>query len=216
GSGTLSVQVFNVGSADLHVSGFGRVAGGTDFEVASPPPFPLTVPSGTEADFTILFRPSSGGNQTATFAIDSDDPTQPSLQLPASGSSPISPPVVSGISRTTGARGDTITVSGSGFTGVTGVGFGATGASSLSPDTDTQLTAVVPPGSGTVDVTVTTPGGTSATSPADQFTYAAAPPPPVVSGIAPTTGAPGDTITVSGSGFTGVTGVGFAPTRAHR
>ena len=37
------------------------------------------------------------------------------------------------------------------------------------------ITATSPAGTGTVDVTVTTPGGTSATSPADQFTYTAAP-----------------------------------------
>jgi len=35
----------------------------------------------------------------------------------------------------------------------------------------TQTTAVAPAGSGTVDVTVTTTGGTSATSEADHFTY---------------------------------------------
>ena len=34
--------------------------------------------------------------------------------------------------------------------------------------------AVSPAGSGTVDVTVVTPNGTSATSPADQFSYVAA------------------------------------------
>ena len=36
---------------------------------------------------------------------------------------------------------------------------------------DTTITADSPAGTGTVDVTVTTPAGTSATSPADQFTY---------------------------------------------
>ena len=39
---------------------------------------------------------------------------------------------------------------------------------------DTTITADSPAGTGTVDVTVTTPGGTSATSAADQFTYIAA------------------------------------------
>src|SRR5262249_60756068 len=82
--------------------------------------------------------------------------TSPADQFTYAAAPP--PPVVSGIAPTTGAPGDTITVSGSGFTGVTGVGFGATGASSLSSDTDTQLTAVVPPGSGTVDVTDPTSG----------------------------------------------------------
>jgi hypothetical protein len=36
---------------------------------------------------------------------------------------------------------------------------------------DTEITAASPPGSGTVDVTVVTPTGTSATGPADLFSY---------------------------------------------
>jgi hypothetical protein len=36
---------------------------------------------------------------------------------------------------------------------------------------DTQLTADSPAGSGTVDLTVTTPGGSSIPTIADQFTY---------------------------------------------
>jgi hypothetical protein len=38
-------------------------------------------------------------------------------------------------------------------------------------DSDTSITAIAPAGSGTVDVTVTTDGGTSAVSADDQFTY---------------------------------------------
>jgi hypothetical protein len=38
-------------------------------------------------------------------------------------------------------------------------------------DSDTQITATSPRGSGTVDITVITPAGTSATVNADQFTY---------------------------------------------
>jgi hypothetical protein len=38
-----------------------------------------------------------------------------------------------------------------------------------------SITAVAPEGSGTVDVTVITPEGTSPTSSADQFTYTALP-----------------------------------------
>jgi len=36
---------------------------------------------------------------------------------------------------------------------------------------DTAITVTSPPGSGTVDITVVTPNGTSLTSTADQFTY---------------------------------------------
>jgi IPT/TIG domain len=84
-------------------------------------------------------------------------------------------PVVTGISPASGAAGggDTVTVTGTGFTGATSVLFGSVAATNLNVVSDTQLTVTSPPPnvSGTVDVTVTTPAGTSATSAADQFTY---------------------------------------------
>ncbi len=84
-SATRLVQIFNVGSEDLHVSSFTRVAGSTDFQIISGPPTPVTVLPGEEIDYTIEFKPTSVGNLTATFQINSDDPTQPRFQLPASG-----------------------------------------------------------------------------------------------------------------------------------
>jgi YVTN family beta-propeller protein len=72
--------------------------------------------------------------------------------------------------------GNTVTVTGSGFTGATAVHFGATEAASFTVTSDTSLTAVVPAGTAgsTVDVTVTTPQGTSGTSSADRYSYTAA------------------------------------------
>jgi hypothetical protein len=67
-----------------------------------------------------------------------------------------------------------VTVTGSGFTGTTAVSFGTAAAPNLAVASDTQLTVTSPPGAaGTVDVTVTTPAGTSATTPAGQYTYIA-------------------------------------------
>ncbi|TMB90176.1 MAG: hypothetical protein E6J45_09260, partial [Chloroflexi bacterium] len=82
-------------------------------------------------------------------------------------------PKVTGVSPSSGstAGGDTVTITGSGFTGTTAVSFGANPSASFTVDTDAQITAVSPAGSGTVDVTVTTPGATSPTGSADQFTY---------------------------------------------
>ncbi|MCI0461006.1 MAG: IPT/TIG domain-containing protein [Gemmataceae bacterium] len=62
---------------------------------------------------------------------------------------------------------------------------------------------------GTVHVTVVNAGGTSTTSPADQFTYVAA---PAVTGLSPSTGptAGGTSVTISGSNFTGATAVYFS------
>jgi hypothetical protein len=71
------------------------------------------------------------------------------------------------------AGGANVTVTGSGFTGATVVKFGQYPAQNLAVASDTKLTVTSPQGAaeGTVDVTVTTPAGTSPTAPADHFTY---------------------------------------------
>jgi hypothetical protein len=58
---------------------------------------------------------------------------------------------------------------------ITGVEFGKTAAKSFTAITPTSVTAISPSAqsAGTVEVTVTTSAGTSATVPADQFTYEA-------------------------------------------
>jgi hypothetical protein len=85
-------------------------------------------------------------------------------------------PVVTGISPTSGPTtgGTKVTITGTGFSGATAVKFGTTAAASYTVDSATQITAVSPAGSGTVDVRVTNATGTSATSTADRFTYVAA------------------------------------------
>ena len=57
------------------------------------------------------------------------------------------------------AGGTSVVINGSNFTGATAVKFGPSHALSFTVDSDTQITAVSPPGLGTVDVTVTTPHG---------------------------------------------------------
>ena len=80
-------------------------------------------------------------------------------------------PTVTGISPANGAAGTSVVITGSGFTFATSVGFGNTSATQMSVAGDTQITATAPMGSGTVNVVVTTPVGTSATGSADQFSY---------------------------------------------
>ena len=83
-------------------------------------------------------------------------------------------PTVTIISPTTGPTtgGTAVTVMGDGFTGATAVTFGTTAAPSFTIQSNSVLTAVSPAGSaGAFDVTVTTSGGSSATSAADEFTF---------------------------------------------
>ena len=68
--------------------------------------------------------------------------------------------------------GTTVTITGTNLTGATAVSFGSTKASSIKSVSATTITVVAPPGTrGTVNVTVTTPGGTSAVSKRDHFKY---------------------------------------------
>jgi IPT/TIG domain/Bacterial Ig-like domain (group 3)/Fibronectin type III domain/FG-GAP repeat len=90
-------------------------------------------------------------------------------------------PVASGVSPAVGppGGGTSVTISGSGFAGVTAVKFGSA-AASFTVDSPTQITATSPPGSlGPVDVTLTNAQGTSPTSNADTFAYAIAPAAPL-------------------------------------
>jgi len=81
------------------------------------------------------------------------------------------PPVVASISPAAGSGATTVTIDGAGFDYGSTVDFGTTPASSVTYVTPYELRAVAPPGSGTVDVTVSTFAGTSVTTAADQFTY---------------------------------------------
>jgi hypothetical protein len=102
-------------------------------------------------------------------------------------------PAVTGLSASSGSAGTTITITGRNFSGSAGhltVFFGSTASTSVTFVSDSQITAVVPNGSGTVDVKVRSgvkendpnnPNdnvnapifgyGTSALSTADRFTY---------------------------------------------
>jgi outer membrane protein assembly factor BamB len=121
---------------------------------------------------------------------------------------PPPPPTVTGLSPASGPAGTSVAITGSGFTGATAVHFGAN-PGSLTLNSDSSITATAPGGTGTVDVTVTTSGGTSAVNqPADQYTYTL-PPAPTVTGVNPASGFNGTSVTVTGTSFTGATAVDF-------
>jgi hypothetical protein len=86
------------------------------------------------------------------------------------------PPTVTRVNPKVGpvAGGIRVTITGTNFTGATAVHFGAHLATGVVVHSATSITATAPAGAvGTVDVTVTTPGGTSATSAKDHFRYSA-------------------------------------------
>ncbi|MGN6869636.1 MAG: beta strand repeat-containing protein [Solirubrobacteraceae bacterium] len=92
--------------------------------------------------------------------------------------SPAAAPTVSAVSPAAGptAGGTSVTLTGTNFTNASAVKFGSAGASSFTVDSPTRITAVAPPqAGGAVDIRVATPGGTSAASAADQYTFQAPP-----------------------------------------
>ena len=112
-------------------------------------------------------------------------------------------PAVTSVSPTHGTSdgGDSVTITGTNFINGASVSFGLAAAASVTVNSPTQITAVTPSTSpGTVDVTITTTGGTSATSPADQFTFFAI---PTVTAVSPNTGPTGGGthVTISGTNF---------------
>ncbi|MEV7790750.1 IPT/TIG domain-containing protein [Streptomyces sp. NPDC087512] len=101
--------------------------------------------------------------------------------------------------------GTTVTITGTNLSNTSAVMFGSKPATNVTNVSPTQVTAVSPSGTGTVGVTVTTPGGTSNPVP---FFYVGA---PFKSSLGTSSGplAGGNTITINGTGLSTATSVAF-------
>ena len=93
-----------------------------------------------------------------------------------------------------------VSISGAGFWSGSTVAFGPVASPTVTVDSSTQITAKVPPGSGTVDVTVSGPTGTSPVRKKDHFTYLA---PPIITAIVPSSACAtgGHPVRLEGSDF---------------
>ncbi len=114
-------------------------------------------------------------------------------------------PSITSFTPTSGPVGTVVTITGSNFTGATGVTFNGTAATGFTVNTDTQITAAVPTGATTGPIAVTTPSGTGTSSTSFTVTIL----PPVITSFSPTSGAVGSLVTINGNNFTGVTSVRF-------
>jgi hypothetical protein len=162
---------------------------------------------------------SSGGKLTATSPagtvgtvdVTVTTPGGPSATSAADQFTYGAQPTVTSVSPNAGklAGGTSVTISGANFTSGATVRFGTTAATAVHFVNPSTLTATSPAGSaGSVDVTVTTPGGTSGTSSADLFTYLAT---PTVTGVSPSSGpiAGGNVVTITGTSFATPASVSF-------
>jgi hypothetical protein len=207
--------------------------------------------AGSTAGFTYTLTPNVNINTYDPNVSSAVSPT--ATQSPAgnsagvavlihvSNASPLAP-TVSAVSPNTGipAGGTQVAITGTNFSNVSAVHFGANLAQSFTVNSPTSMTAVAPAGAiGTVDITVTTPNGTSATSTNDHFTYTNAVTVdvtvtgpggtsaqntndrfqfvanvPTISSVAPSSGPTGTSVLITGQFFTGVTTVRFGTVAA--
>jgi hypothetical protein len=157
----------------------------------------ITIPNPIPGTYQVTITPMAGAAPNDVYTLTS---TQKGVTLTLAASVPVSAipaagygiqetnnggivsnpvpvaPIVTSVAPATGLTtgGTTVTITGTGFTGATKIAFGSVSipASSFTINRDTSITVNSPPeAAGTVDITVTTAGGTSMTSSADQFTY---------------------------------------------
>ncbi len=150
--GSAEVVVTNSGGADLTVDS--AVATGSGFSVSAPV-FPEVLPPAGTATVVVEFVPAAAGAHTGTLTIVSDDPDQPSLDVPLNGSgveAPVGPDIAlapaslgfGDVSVGTGASADVI-ISNAGGADLTVTSVTTTGA-------EFTATATIP--------SVVAPGGT--------------------------------------------------------
>jgi hypothetical protein len=193
------------GGTHVTVSGSG-LTGATQVRFGPTPSTSFTVNS--DSQISALVPPGSGTVQVTVSTAGGTSTqfvTYTYVTVPA--------PVVNSLNPTSGptAGGTTVVLTGSNLSGASQVRFGTTAAVSFTVVSATKINAVAPVGSGTVQVTVITPGGVSNGVP-----YAYTPVPVVVTSVAPSQGptSGGNTVTLTGSGFTGATAVRFNTTQA--
>ena len=138
---------------------------------SEPPPsgrgrFGAAVALSEDGNTALVGAPSEANNPGTAWVFDSGR----SVETLASG------PIVGSIQPREGpaAGGTSVTISGVDFSGAEAVQFGTHAAASFTVNSATSITAVSPPGTGSVDVTVTRAGATSATRSLDRFKYLSA------------------------------------------
>jgi hypothetical protein len=118
----------------------------------------ISTPSITDDYFGTARYPNSGYPNNPSYSE-----TAPDIGAHEFGGTPDGVPTITSFTPTAAATGQTVTITGTNFTGATAVSFGGTAATSFIEVSATSITAVVAAGT-TGTVSVTTPGGTGTSS----------------------------------------------------
>jgi hypothetical protein len=141
---------------------------------------------------------SSAGSGNYTGTLPPQEPVHGPVDIETSSTCPPVSALVPDSGPSSG--GTSVTITGSGFTGATPVDFGGTRATSFSVTSDGAIKAVVPPGSGTVAVTVSVGANIQV---AGQYTYMA------ILSVTPPSGPAGSTVVITGTGIGSASQVSF-------
>jgi hypothetical protein len=197
------------GGTLVRITGSDFTTAGTTVSFGGAAPPTVSVISPNELTAT---APAQTAGSVQVTVTNPNGPSQPNCCSPTQFAY-LNRPTVTGLSSAMGPSNVStqVTISGTNLSPMTSVDFGGALPNSYLGTSDTQITVLtpVPHPPGTFHVTVTTPGGTSATGTGDQFTFT--PTQPVVSSIMPTAGPSGGGtwVQLNGSGFNGATAVYF-------
>ncbi len=208
-------------SATLHgsVNPNGGEVTGCRFELGTSPAYTTSVPcaslpgSGTTPVAVAASAAGLSAETTYHFRVVAENEGGTGEGEDATFTTLPNPPAVSGVQPNAGlvSGGTEVTITGTGFAEATAVKFGAHPASSFKVLSPTAITAIAPAGTGTVDVTVSNPGGSSSPASADHFTYVPVDREPTITAVEPASGpaAGGTAVTITGKRFAGTTSVTF-------
>jgi N,N-dimethylformamidase beta subunit-like protein len=154
------------------------------FTVTSATAIQATVPAGATTGPLSVTAPGGTATSTNNFIV-----------IPA--------PTIASFAPTSGPVGTSVAISGANFTGATAVTFNGS-AASFTVTSDTAIQATAPAGAMTGPISVTTPGGTAAST--NNFIVI---PAPTITIFTPICGRAGTSVAISGANFTGATVVTF-------
>jgi len=159
--------------------------------------------SGGKAPCTTTALAVGSHSVTATYVGDANDSSSASSALTQT----VNPaaPKITGFTPQGGLVGTIVTITGTNLANATSVTFGGVSAS-ISSDSATKIVAVVPTAAVTGLVAVSNAGGTGDSSSLNPSTFMVQPNP---TGLSPSTGAAGTTVTITGTGLSGATSVVF-------